>query len=68
MEASLSVERGQPYILHVREPGTANLLTMRRLPNGDWSVVSAHDVAGNVPPATVNNYLSNKTTTTIQGT
>lgn len=65
MEASLSVERGQPYILHVREPGTANLLTMRRLPNGDWSVVSAHDVADRKKPTEANNYLNNKITTTI---
>ena len=67
METSLSVERGQPYILHVREPGTANLLTLRRLPNGGWTVVSAHDVSVNRPPATVNNYLKNQTTTTIHG-
>lgn len=60
MEASLSVERSQPYILHVREPGTANLLTLRRLPNGDWSVVSAHDVEHAASGGTSGEYLRQK--------
>ena len=65
MEASLSVERGQPYILHVREPSTANLLTLRRLPNGDWSVVSAHDVARATSGGAPEEYLKQKTLTRI---
>ncbi len=60
MEASLSVERGQPYILHVHEPGIANLLTLRRLPNGDWSVVSAHDVEHAASGGTSGEYLRQK--------